>query len=87
MQRLECFRRLTKWVIELGEYDIDFQPQQAIKGQALADFIVECTHEGESWSEEIKEWNMLMDGASNSQGSGAGVVLISPKGDILEYSL
>ena len=35
--------RLIKWAIELGEFDIRYKPQVAIKAQALADFVVECT--------------------------------------------
>ena len=35
--------RLIKWAIEFGEFDIQFKPRVAIKAQALADFIVECT--------------------------------------------
>ena len=35
--------RLIKWAIELGEFDIKYRPQTAIKAQAIADFVVECT--------------------------------------------
>ena len=35
--------RLVKWAIELGEFDIKYKPRTAIKAQALADFVVECT--------------------------------------------
>ncbi|GMH03315.1 hypothetical protein Nepgr_005154 [Nepenthes gracilis] len=35
--------QLVNWVIELGEFDIKFQLRLTIKGQALADFIVEIT--------------------------------------------
>ncbi|KAK3003687.1 hypothetical protein RJ639_018457 [Escallonia herrerae] len=35
--------RLVPWSIELGEFDIHYKPRPSIKGQALADFIVECT--------------------------------------------
>ena len=35
--------RLIKWAIELGEFDIKYKPRLAIKAQALADFVVECT--------------------------------------------
>ena len=35
--------RLIKWAIELGEFDIKYKPQTAIKAQALADFVVKCT--------------------------------------------
>ncbi|GJV96245.1 hypothetical protein Tco_1547822 [Tanacetum coccineum] len=33
--------RLQKWSIELGEYDINYRQRVSIKGQILADFIVE----------------------------------------------
>ncbi|KAM6577948.1 hypothetical protein CsatB_029785 [Cannabis sativa] len=39
--------RFLKWAIELGQYEIIFQPQIAIKGQALADFVVKCTSKEE----------------------------------------
>ncbi|KAK2998090.1 hypothetical protein RJ639_024889 [Escallonia herrerae] len=35
--------RLVPWSIELGEFDIHYRPRPSIKGQALADFVVECT--------------------------------------------
>ncbi|KAK3000332.1 hypothetical protein RJ639_022447 [Escallonia herrerae] len=35
--------RLIPWSVELGEFDIHYRPRPSIKGQALADFIVECT--------------------------------------------
>ncbi|KAK1404438.1 hypothetical protein POM88_004043 [Heracleum sosnowskyi] len=35
--------RLIKWAIELGEFDIKYKRRTAIKAQALADFMVECT--------------------------------------------
>ena len=35
--------RISKWAVELGQYDIKYQPRTAIKAQVLADFIVEFT--------------------------------------------
>lgn len=32
---------LQKWAIELGEHDIQYKPRVSIKGQAVADLIVE----------------------------------------------
>ncbi|XP_052171652.1 uncharacterized protein LOC127787632 [Diospyros lotus] len=87
LQRLECSGRLTKWAIELSEYDISFEPRKAIKGQALADFIVECTRLLGAKEVCMNEWMLFVDGSSNTKGSGAGVVLISPKKEVLEYSL
>jgi hypothetical protein len=34
---------IAKWVAELAEFQLDFQPCHAVKSQALADFIVEWT--------------------------------------------
>jgi hypothetical protein len=31
--------RIVKWSVELGEFDIEFCPRQAIKSQILADFV------------------------------------------------
>jgi hypothetical protein len=33
--------RIVKWSVELGEFDIEFCPRQAIKSQILADFVSE----------------------------------------------
>ncbi|XP_052185282.1 uncharacterized protein LOC127796919 [Diospyros lotus] len=87
LQKPKCSGRLTKWSIELSEYDIQYHPRQAIKGQALADFIVECTPSKEAKEKSITEWLLFVDGAASSQGSGAGIVLIPPEGESLEYSL
>jgi hypothetical protein len=35
----------------------------------------------------IKVWTMYFDGSKRVQGTGAGVVLISPQGDKLKYVL
>ncbi|KAK3014466.1 hypothetical protein RJ639_009015 [Escallonia herrerae] len=39
----EASGRLVNWSVELGEFDLQYKPRTAIKAQALADFIVECT--------------------------------------------
>ena len=44
LQKLEASDRLAKWFTKLGEFDIQFKPWTAIKGQALAEFITEFTY-------------------------------------------
>lgn len=39
LHKPETSGRMTKWTIELGQYDITYTPRTAIKGQVLADFI------------------------------------------------
>ena len=43
LHKLETSRRLMKWAIELSEFDIRYRPKTAIKGQVLADFVMEFT--------------------------------------------
>jgi hypothetical protein len=37
---------LVNWAVELGEFDIEYLPRTAIKGQAMADFLAEFTNLG-----------------------------------------
>lgn len=50
---------LTKWVIELSEFNVRFTPIKAIKGQTLAKFVTELTRRPESNPEET--WTMHVD--------------------------
>jgi len=43
MNKLEAARRLIQWAIELSEFDVRYQPRNAIKAQVLVDFITEFT--------------------------------------------
>lgn len=43
LHKLELSGRLVKWAIELGEFGLQYKSHSTIKGQALANFIVECS--------------------------------------------
>jgi hypothetical protein len=43
LQSKEVTGRITQWVVEIRQYDVEFIPRRAIKCQALAYFIVEWT--------------------------------------------
>jgi ribonuclease HI len=80
--------RIVKWSVELGEFDLEFCPRQAIKSQILADFISEWTETQQPPpAEEPEHWKMYFDGSLNLEGAGAGVLFISPQGDHLKYIL
>ena len=86
MNMLEVAGRLIQWAIELSEFDIRYQPRNAIKAQAL-DFIVEFTlHQGDLDKEnEAKSWVVHVDGSSTLYAGGIGVVLKFLEGDKLKY--
>ena len=44
MSNPEAIGRMALWAIELSEFDIQYHPRTAIKGQAVIDFIVEFTN-------------------------------------------
>ncbi|XP_022843425.1 uncharacterized protein LOC111366981 [Olea europaea var. sylvestris] len=82
LQRPDVSRRLLRWAIELGEFDIEFKPRPSIKAQTLADFIAELTPKPQgpkikNQSKTSKTWEIFVDGASNSSGSGVGIIIIS----------
>ena len=80
-----------KWAIELSEFDIRYKPKTAIKGQVLADFGMEFTSaepaENTQAPTDLPIWKLSVDGATNAQGSGAGLILTSPEGIDIEYAL
>ena len=87
----ETFGRLMKWTIGLSEFDIWYKPKTAIKGHVLADFVMEFTSaeptKNAQTVNDLSIWKLSIDGASNAQGSGAGLILTSPEGIDIEYAL
>ncbi|KAL0552168.1 hypothetical protein IC582_011265 [Cucumis melo] len=90
--------RLAKWAIILQQYDIVYIPQKAVKGQALADFLVDhpvpsnwklcddLPDEEVLFIESMEPWIMFFDGAARRSGAGVGIVFISPEKHMLPYS-
>ena len=80
-----------KWAIELSEFDIRYKPRTTVKGRILADFIIEYTPaqttEATQLAPDLPIWKLSVDGASNAQGSGAGLILTSPDEIDKEYAL
>ena len=52
MSNPDATRQLALWAIELNEYNIQFRLRIAIKGQVIADFIAEFTHDKDKGAEE-----------------------------------
>ena len=83
--------RLIKWVIELSEFDIRYKPRTTVKGQILADFIMEFTPtestEATQLTPDLPIWRLSVDGVANAQGSSAGLILTSSDRIDVEYAL
>ncbi|GKV04877.1 hypothetical protein SLEP1_g16974 [Rubroshorea leprosula] len=88
LQKPKLSGRLIGWSVELSEYDLKFQPCTTIKGQVVADFLVECiSATAEEKAPEHPVWVLYVDGATNVEGSGAGAVLVGPDGFKSEHAL
>ena len=88
IQNSEATGRIAKWAIELGPYHINYEPRAAIKSQALVDFVNDWTlANAPPLTPCTKSWIMHFDGSKQFEGSAAGVVLTSPKGDKLSHVL
>ena len=44
MSNPEAVGQMALWAIELSEFDVQYRPRTAMKGQVVADFIVEFTN-------------------------------------------
>ncbi|XP_074327932.1 uncharacterized protein LOC141665845 [Apium graveolens] len=86
---------MLKWAVELGQFDLEYVPRIIIKGQALADFLLEFDSEVDDKAlvmlhpphveESLEEfphpwWILHVDRAVGNEGAGAGIVLVSPEG-------
>ncbi|KAK9991482.1 hypothetical protein SO802_026467 [Lithocarpus litseifolius] len=69
---------------------------KSMKGRAIANHLAHCSPEeteeihGDFLDEdimriEVESWKMYFDGATNQNGSGIGVLLISPKGTHIPF--
>ena len=88
-------RRIALWNTILRAFDIKYMPRTSIKGQVLADLVVEFAEllveilteqrslEGKSVgvvsTPKPSCWKVYVDGMANQRGFGVGLVLISPK--------
>ena len=74
--------------IELSPRGLRFKHPTTIKAQVIPDFVVEWMEVQTPGPPDLSNsWKMFFDGSKRQQGSGAGVILISPKGDKLKYVL
>ncbi|XP_068503750.1 uncharacterized protein [Phaseolus vulgaris] len=87
LKKLDVAGRMVKWVVELSEFDIRYEPRGPIKGQVFADFVVELSSGAAPSEVSVFRWVLSVDGSSNQQGSGAGVILEGPNGVLIEQSL
>jgi ribonuclease HI len=78
--------RLGKWMFALSEFDIRYQPTEAVKGQALADLIAERINTNIA-TLSVHAWAMYFDRSACEHGCGIGILLVSPRGVMYSFSI
>src|SRR3954465_5049500 len=72
--------RIGKWALALTESSLTFQPLKAMKGQIVADFIVDhAVLESSQQYVELPPWKLYFDSSTHKEGTGVGILLISPE--------
>ena len=75
--------RVGKWMLALTEFSLHFIPAKAVKGQVLADFLLD--HLGLEIEEvsliEIKPWKLYFDWSRHQKGARIKILLVFPKGE------
>ncbi|KAL4581685.1 hypothetical protein LXL04_006212 [Taraxacum kok-saghyz] len=96
MRKPEMSGRMAKWSVKLSTYNIIYEPKTAIKSQALADFVADFSNDlkkeveievEQLHKENVGKWTLFTDGASNAKGTGLGIMLKSPEGDIIPQAV
>jgi hypothetical protein len=82
--------RLGKWDYGLVEYDLVYESLKYIKGQIIADFIIEhrvdIEHDLDVGLILLAPWKLYFDGLVCSDGQGIGIIFISTNGAYFEMA-
>lgn len=71
--------RFGKWDLALTEYSLTDRPLKAVKGQVVADFIVDYSIIQKSLNYlELELWKLYFDGSTHKDGTGVGVLITYP---------
>jgi ribonuclease HI len=81
--------RIGKWAYALVEYDLAYEPLRLMKGQVVADFIVDHVVDMDHSDDfvQLKPWGLYFDGSVCSKGQATGCVIISPSSMYIDLSI
>jgi ribonuclease HI len=81
--------RIRKWAYALIEYDLTYESLHAMRGQVIANFIVDHRIKDDENINYVSvcPWKLYFDGSVCRDGQGVGNVLISPNNMVYETSV
>nr|XP_025640464.1 uncharacterized protein LOC112735106 [Arachis hypogaea] len=82
--------RLGKWMLALTEFNLQYVPAKAVKGQVIADFLVDNSKDLNDQGTNVIEVEngyskLYFDGSKHKDGAGVGILIISPEGIPSEF--
>ncbi|XP_057760092.1 uncharacterized protein LOC130980425 [Arachis stenosperma] len=82
--------RLGKWMLTLTEFDLQYIPAKAVKGQVIADFLVDNSKDLNDQRVnvidiEVDYWKLYFDGSKHKDGARVGILIILPEGILSEF--
>ncbi|XP_058758982.1 uncharacterized protein LOC131632216 [Vicia villosa] len=78
--------QIGKWSLALTKYSLTYLPLKAMKGQVVADFLVEHSMVAMPQNYvDLVPWKLYFDGFSHKDGAGIGGIIISPNGIPVEF--
>ena len=87
MNKIDVAGHFLQWAIELGQFNIKYQPQVAIKAQGLVDFIAEFTYTEDEEEPLKRKRTVQTDRSTTKKARGEGMIFISPVGETLKYAV
>ena len=78
--------RMARWAIELSEFNIQYKPLLALKGQVLADFLTKIPQQ-EMEPNSSGWWTLNVDGVSRHKGADLGLQLKASTGEIIKQAI
>lgn len=80
---------MLKWLVELGEFDIQYILRTTIKAEMLVDFISNMTPslEGEGGEPITSIWTLFIDSLTTLERGRAGLVLRGLKDQTYKHTL
>ena len=91
--------RLTRWLVLMAEFDIQYVTQKLVKGSIVANHLVslpvsddrpvddDFPYEQVVSMTSIVGWRLYFDGVANQSGFGTGILLMSPQYDHIPKSV
>jgi hypothetical protein len=88
LRNKEAVGRTAKWACELRAHDIEFRPTRLARPRLWwTSYQNGLNTRFPKTPESIEAWKMYFDGSLKLQGVGAGILLITPGGELLKYAL